>query len=125
MIVLTVNQRQKSGRKAFRRRFVSGSLFVSPCPPECNFQSETKIEPDLRLLGEGVAAHLGHQASRWALHDVAYHVRLQQFNTHLNFVPFWKTFVTRKMSAIFGSGLYSTSSNSTIMYKNKQVNHSK
>ena len=26
------------------------SLFVSPCPPECNFQSETKIEPDLRLL---------------------------------------------------------------------------
>ena len=27
----------------------SGSIFVSPCPPECNFQSETKIEPDLRL----------------------------------------------------------------------------
>ena len=25
------------------------TLFVSPCPPECNFQSETKIEPDLRL----------------------------------------------------------------------------
>ena len=24
-------------------------LFVSSCPPECNFQSETKIEPDLRL----------------------------------------------------------------------------
>ena len=23
--------------------------FVSSCPPECNFQSETKIEPDLRL----------------------------------------------------------------------------
>ena len=40
---------QKSGRKTFRRRFVSGSLFVSPCPPECHFQSETKIEPDLRL----------------------------------------------------------------------------
>ena len=40
---------QKSGRQSFRRRFVSGSLFVSPCPPECNFQSETKIEPDLRL----------------------------------------------------------------------------
>ena len=40
---------QKSGRQTFRRRFVSGSLFVSPCPPECNFQSETKIEPDLRL----------------------------------------------------------------------------
>ena len=116
---------QKSGRQTFRRRFVSGSLFVSPCPPECNFQSETKIEPDLRLLGEGVAAHLGHQACRWALRDVAYHVRLKQFNTHLNFVPFWKTFVTRKMSAIFGSGLYSTSSNSTIMNENKQVNHSK
>ena len=41
---------QKSGRQMFRRRFVSGSLFVSPCPPECNFQSETKIEPDLRLI---------------------------------------------------------------------------
>ena len=41
---------QKSGRKTFRRRFVSGSIFVSPCPPECYFQSETKIEPDLRLL---------------------------------------------------------------------------
>ena len=49
---------QKSGRQTFRRRFVSGSLFVSPCPPECNFQSETKIEPDLRLriakLNEGI-----------------------------------------------------------------------
>ena len=52
-------------------------------------------------------------------------MRLKQFNTHLNIVLFWKTFVTRKMSAIFGSGLYSTSSNSTIMNKNKQVNHSK
>ena len=40
---------QKSGRQTFRRRFVSGSLFVLPCPPECYFQSETKIEPDLRL----------------------------------------------------------------------------
>ena len=40
---------EKSGRKTFRRRVVSGSLFVSPCPPECNFQSETKIEPDRRL----------------------------------------------------------------------------
>ena len=25
----------------------SRSLFVSPCPPECYIQSETKIEPDL------------------------------------------------------------------------------
>ena len=31
-------------------RFLSGSLFVSPSPPECNFQSKTKIEPDLRVL---------------------------------------------------------------------------
>ena len=46
---------QKSGRKTFRRRFVSGSIFVSPCPPECNFQSETKIEPDLRLMLERLA----------------------------------------------------------------------
>ena len=29
----------------------NGYLFVSPCPPECNFRSETKIEPDLRLGG--------------------------------------------------------------------------
>ena len=41
---------QKSGRQTFRRRFVSGSLFVSLCPPECYLQSETKIEPDLRLI---------------------------------------------------------------------------
>ena len=41
---------QKSGRQTFRRRFVSGSLFVSPCPPECYLQSETKIEPHLRLF---------------------------------------------------------------------------
>ena len=41
---------QKRGRKTFRRRFVSGSIFVSPCPPECYFQSERKIEPDLRLI---------------------------------------------------------------------------
>ena len=27
-----------------------GSLFVSSCPPECSFQSETKIESDLRLV---------------------------------------------------------------------------
>ena len=33
---------QNSGRKTFRRRFVSGSLFVLPCPPECYLQSETK-----------------------------------------------------------------------------------
>ena len=26
------------------------SLFVSPCPPECYLQRETKIEPDLKLL---------------------------------------------------------------------------
>ena len=35
----------KRGRQAFRRRFVSGSLLVSPCSPECDLQSETKIEP--------------------------------------------------------------------------------
>ena len=40
---------QKSGRQTFRRRFVSGSLFISPCLPECYLQSEMKIEPDLRL----------------------------------------------------------------------------
>ena len=36
----------------------------------------------------------------------------------LNIVPFWKTFVTRKMSTIFESGLYSNSNS-------KQVSHSK
>ena len=33
---------QKSGRKTFRRRFVSGSIFVSPCPPECYFKAKRK-----------------------------------------------------------------------------------
>ena len=47
--LLQMSINQKSGRQTFRRRFVSGSLFVSSCPPECNFQSETKIEPGLRL----------------------------------------------------------------------------
>ena len=40
---------QKSGWQTLRRRFVSGSLSVSPCPPECHFQSETKMKPDLSL----------------------------------------------------------------------------
>ena len=47
---------QKSGRQTFRRRFVSGSLFVSPCPPERNFKSETKIEPDLRLESKRIVS---------------------------------------------------------------------
>ena len=52
---------QKSGRKTFRRRFVSGSFFVSPCPPECYLQSETKIEPDLRLQKVKHHVQLGNQ----------------------------------------------------------------
>ena len=40
---------QKSGQKMFHRRFVSGSLFISPYSPECYLQSKTKREPDLRL----------------------------------------------------------------------------
>ena len=44
---ITINQ--KSRQQTFRRRFVSGSLFVLPCPPECYLQSETKIEPDFSL----------------------------------------------------------------------------
>ena len=41
---------QKRGQQLFCKRFVSGSLFISPCPvPECYLQSETKIEPDLRF----------------------------------------------------------------------------
>ena len=31
-------------------RWKSGSLFVSPSPPECYLQTETKREPDLRLV---------------------------------------------------------------------------
>ena len=40
---------KKSGRQTFRRRFVSGSLFVSPCPPECYLQISgfTKAEEGL------------------------------------------------------------------------------
>ena len=51
---------QKSGRQTFRRRFVSGSLFVSPCLPECYLQSETKIEPDLRLGFGGKYSKIKH-----------------------------------------------------------------
>ena len=56
---------QKSGRQTFRRRFVSSFLFVSPCSPECHFQSETKIEPDLRLKLEdsGFLETLWHLSS--------------------------------------------------------------
>ena len=54
---------------------------------------------------------------------IASHVRVDVY--HLNFAPFWKTFVTRKMTTILKSGLYSTFSNSTIVNKNKQVSHSK
>ena len=39
---------QKSGRPTFPR-FVSGSLFVSPCPPECYLKCWTIIERHLRL----------------------------------------------------------------------------
>ena len=55
---------QKSGRQTFRRRFVSGSLFVSPCPPECYLQSETKIEPDLRLSWLKILSRVGNSYSR-------------------------------------------------------------
>ena len=39
-------------------------------------------------------------------------------------VPFWKTFLTRKMSTIFKSELYSTYSNSTIANEKKEVSNS-
>ena len=32
--------------------------FVSPCPQECNFLSEMKIEPDLRLNSKNIGQHL-------------------------------------------------------------------
>ena len=43
-LIRQVSINQKSGRQN-----VSGSLFVSSCPPECYLQSETEIEPDLWL----------------------------------------------------------------------------
>ena len=55
---------QKSGRQTFRRRFVSGSLFVSPCPPECYLQSETKIQPDLRLIRIRTSQRISQQSLR-------------------------------------------------------------
>ena len=67
--------------------------------------------------GAGDRSHSGHQACRWPLRDIASHVRILKTFTHSNIVPFWKTFVTRTMSTIFTSGLYSTFSNSTIMNK--------
>ena len=44
---------QNSRPQTFHRRFVSGSLFVSPCLLECYLQSETKIESDLMLRAVG------------------------------------------------------------------------
>ena len=44
-----INQSKKWAQTLSRKRFVSGSLFVSPCSPECYLQSETKTEPDLKL----------------------------------------------------------------------------
>ena len=38
---LSINQ--KSGRQTFRRRFVSGSVFVSPCHPECCYKAKRKL----------------------------------------------------------------------------------
>ena len=38
-------------------------VFVSPCPPECYFQSETKIEPD--LIGLEWTQQHKHEASSW------------------------------------------------------------
>ena len=40
------------------------------------------------FLGEGVAAHLGHQVCSLPLCDVASHVRVKQTVTQLNIVPF-------------------------------------
>ena len=34
---------QKSGRQTFRRRFVTGSVFVSPCLPECYYKAKRKL----------------------------------------------------------------------------------
>ena len=67
--------------------------------------------------GEGDRSHPGHQACHWPLRDIASHVRILKTYTYSNIVPFWKTFVTRKISTIFTSGLYGTFSNSTIMNK--------
>ena len=39
---------------------------------------------------------------RRPLSEIESHVRVQQ--THLNIVPFWKTFVTGKMSSILSRG---------------------
>ena len=43
-------------------KWKASSVSVSPCPPECYLQSETKIEPDLRLQEHALAKHLiaGH-----------------------------------------------------------------
>ena len=55
--------RSKSGRKMFRRRFVSGTILVSPCTLERYFQSKMKIEPDLRLNQSDMFLILGCESS--------------------------------------------------------------
>ena len=66
---------QKSGRQTFRKRFVSGSVFVSPCPPECYLQSETKIEPDLRLYWTWIGKII---VNKWNLFLVEFNTKWQK-----------------------------------------------
>ena len=51
--VITTRSNRMKFRLDLRPNFSgsNGYLFVSPCPPECNFRSETKVEPDLRSGG--------------------------------------------------------------------------
>ena len=92
-----------------------GTLYFLSTQHSGNFSWLIKWNGPFRLvwtgqpifLGEGVAAHLGHQAFRLPLHDVASHVRVKQL-LNWTLYPFGKILVTRKMNTILKSGLYST-----------------
>ena len=83
-LILQMSINQKSGRQTFRRRFVSGSLFVSSYPPQCNFQSETKIEPGLRLYKPGMLVQFAFTSHWWvlSLHSSRSNIKKNQENKH-------------------------------------------
>ena len=65
-----------------------------------------------------MAAHFSHPACHLPLRCVASHVRVEHCTV-------LEEFCNKKNEYYFKSGMYSTFSNSTIVNKNKQVNHSK
>ena len=72
---------QKSGRQTFRRRFVSGSVFVSPCPPECYYKSKPKLSLISGYRSIGMAPHQVTEKTVPGVWSKLYGQRLDQKTT--------------------------------------------